>query len=191
LRWRVSYRRTEPDFVPLMREVVESGAKVRARWWTGGRRFRESCASCWISLSPFERVSNCSPGAELTFFACHISPSCNSVFFRFPLFPSAVADPLDDPNVRSTSHSETSTSFPAAANAVALFEEEAIHVSGPGMEVLRTSSPVFGIRYRAPDDSAASVPLSCQLGPRMKRITNTDASTEASPAQTFPALPVA
>lgn len=45
LRWRVSYRRTEPDLVPLTRRWGEEGRKERERWWIGGRRERWSFGS--------------------------------------------------------------------------------------------------------------------------------------------------
>lgn len=74
----------------------------------------------------------------LTFFACHNSPSCRSVFLRFtPALFDVVS--LDEAKVRSTSHIDTSTSLPAAANEVALEDEDARHVSGPGIVVVRPS----------------------------------------------------
>jgi hypothetical protein len=45
LRWRVSYRLTEPDLVPLTSRWGEEGRKERERWWIGGRRERWSFGS--------------------------------------------------------------------------------------------------------------------------------------------------
>ena len=53
---------------------------------------------------------------ERTFLARQISPGSSSFFFRFP--PAPMGWEGQDEKVRSTSHTEMSTSFPANANVV-------------------------------------------------------------------------
>ncbi len=52
-----------------------------------------------------------------TFFALQVSPGSRASFFRF--FGDPSEEDEEDEKVRSTSHIETSTSFPTRANVVA------------------------------------------------------------------------
>ena len=137
---------------------------MRERWWFGGRSARllfgiwNQSAVCAGEVDIRCERGQCANMA-LTFFARQISPTSNSFFFLFPLSAATVeADALPE-NVRSTSHTLTSTSLPARAKVVESGPGDEIASKGEGTVRLDEAADPVGWKVSRPDVRAEMVPL--------------------------------